>query len=1605
MRRVFLLLLLLAPAAALNLTVDCSGPCLAHLPAAGYAVLNYSVNGSQLGGIFRSAHGFNVSGDIAAAGRLNSLVKLNMTRRSCEAPATAFQGLNALETAQLDDWLLIRANLTQSNATLKLFCGGYNTLQENADWFGSVGVPRHSSQNITFNGSRTMLSGLEFGNSVKFDLNDTHGIEISRGNWTVANVSSVLNLTLWYQDSLLDYLELPKASHVYMDHGNVTQLGEVYVVSHGAGGLGNVTLLNGTFDINATLQFNRTGGVAVADVNNDSLREVVACANTTGDNYNLTVIHWSTGGWDYYQTGISCPMTNPFGSFDPFTHKGINESIITFNSTSLVLLKFNETAEAESDNMPDIFDLATFDADGDGDSEVAVAFNDGRVNLYNVTLASGSIQTQLIDRLGDWKNAHLDTHPDRASPGPNLLAVENGTLGIYLRNGVLTTNASTSYHFPQSVPLKLVLNVTRGGPGTATLNVTSGGWFWNATNLTTGNTIRTLYPEANETLWINFTLGALNSTHEPWVEVNSLALSYANSTRVNYTNHTIHAPVSFPINTTLTADGNFTLVGAAFRGPFTLDYFTAFLPAAGSYNFDLNGTLHQPDLWKAVAGFTRYNRTWPSTPAVQGSQGEGNFSAVATFNDTLVLVEEGVSVSAHGAMEDSCSLGTHVVYTWGNATALQWDGSSLAEVGNYEDHGFTGCWLNGSSAYLVNSTGGVEIFNFTLSRTGGFSNSSFTATDVMVNDRLYVLNGTHVASANATNNRFTVLQEWEGEIFQAGLKYHNITSFRAVETPTGDVNGDSLWEQFTRGVFSIVDSVARLLQLPAGSYSSFGSNVSVAFDNGTIHTFKLDLTTPSVGSFISFTANVTSTQDWVAVNSSHTFLVNFSVSGFPRNETDTLADFWLRCENGTHSSEWKADKYDNHSFSTPGKFAAGRHDCSIYPQWELPLPLTFSDRDFTLYSDSGRPNVTSITTPDAVSSLLPFNVTVNVTEDAGVRDFYAFVVRNGSLLSGYTASVQSHNLLSSSGGYQLYNLTIVVDYSGTGTPVAQLNISAVDYLGSSSANHTTGNLTIYDQNPPTIRVVDSSPSNNIQDFAYVPLNMSFICEPFDNNGDANISFVNVTVWQGSALQASNGSAGLNKGIHTAKINTFLTANGDEYVVRVEARDVTGNSREASMNVSRYPAEDYLLTVKWTDDSGDTTFNWQNSMERGEGLRSGQTITDTLSATNTTTGDTTINLTAPAVVKSVEEWYIKNEASGGLDYIQFFYYDQPLIENIKQYVNANGNEWGVNMSAGYDPDTVKVHGARDVGTGQRMCLEVCNNYNLDAGSCDGSWTEEDCGGTGNDAWPFNLLGGDVPGNLDDGVGFKITVETVEETTTDEETETTTTTTDTGSAVITITAPSSKTTEVGECVDVTFTIENAGTASDALTDLTASGFTEDDMTFTILTDITFPNILSPGEELEAILSFCPLKADVHRPSVCIELGSDSECTSIPITATGEDVEVPEELEMSLSVEQFEDEYIVLVNSTAGPLEGATVTITYPDGSQENFTTNVFGKVNFVPKLKEFTVKAVYGEDSMEEDVEDLQERVGPQGLTMLRILLDLLIVGVLLGFGIILDEKML
>ncbi|TRO61906.1 hypothetical protein E2P64_00005 [Candidatus Bathyarchaeota archaeon] len=868
-----------------------------------------------------------------------------------------------------------------------------------------------------------------------------------------------------------------------------------------------------------------------------------------------------------------------------------------------------------------------------------------------------------------------------------------------------------------------------------------------------------------------------------------------------------------------------------------------------------------------------------------------------------------------------------------------------------------------------------------------------------MSDNLYLWNGTHKAFATpkyfTANSSFVLTGEWMTRMFEARQVYHSSNFTEIVDSPTGDVDDDSLWEKFKSAVFSLVGNIAGVLNLPQGSYSSFGNEVSVALDNGTIRTYGLSLSTPRMGWFTGFWTNVTSGSGWIALNSSETFRIDFNVTGFIYNGTDTLNSFGFKCQNATYSKYMTVTKFSNRSFRIANTTADGKYYCSIYPQWDTALPLTFPTRDLTMYVDSQWPSINDATGPVAISSTVAFNVTVNVTEDSEINLFRVYTNHSSFFpaVSGFT--------LDETGAYQIYTVTMTVtDVVGIPPALIRLNITAQDYTGKISGNYTVGNMTVYNANPPDTEIINTAPGNNIQDFATVPLNLSIRSLSTD---DAKLSWMNATLWQDTLLQAYGEATGINYPNQTLWLNASLSGYNQTYVVQITSVDITGNKRESSIGILRHGSQTITVSGKWFSSiTGTLKVYWDNDFTSGTGLRNSQQITDTQTGTNQTDATTySVKLKTPNV--DVDEWYVQaNASSTSLKYVRLRYLTaQP--SNAVQYVYATSYIYGLNTTD--DPDSIIVRGERSMGSSEKMCLKICDEYDVGSGDCDSSWVEEKCASAGVDEYNFVVSGSnDLLDNIGTGTGFWVDKVTITSDTVVDDTGTQTTTGLIGTAVVTITAPTSKSVDVDDCADVTFTIKNTGSASASISSITASGFSTSEMTYTMLSDIDFPYGLGVNQQLQAILSFCPLKADVFNPSVCAKVGSSSKCITVKITGLGEEGEEEEEAELNLtvSVETFNDEYIVLVNTSSGPVEGVTVTITYSDGTIENYTTNVFGKINFVPKLAEFTVKVLHGGETVEKTIQELTE---PIGLTLWRILVDLLIIAVLIGFGVLLDEKML
>ena len=1591
MRKLLLLVLLLVPLAALNFTVECGGSCLAYIPAGGNAVLNYSVNGSQLGDVFTQASQFNVTGEMQ-----NTLLRVNLTAHSCTPPAAAFAGLDELESVLTEDYLLVKSGLSASNTTVKLFCGGSNYLRDRGSWGGYGALSRMTMENVSFNGSRAVISGLNFNNSFSHEPGTFHTTEIGRGNFSFVNITdSVVNISFYDLGfSLLNWTEIPMSVNwTYMAFGETTTPNGndfVYVVSYSNNSYGNITLFNESFDPVATLDYNRTMGIALADTNGDSVREIVACLNTSAENgFNVTSLRYGGGGWIYNYTNISCIAyeVERFSSFERIRVSGANESVVSFSSSNLIVILFNETVEVQTTSLSGIEDIATLDADGDGEDEVVVAFTNGDVRMYNVSFP---LAIQEIDYLGRFSGASDINYE-------NEFLVESTNISLYSLNP-LAESGKISYWFADSIPLKIGVNFTLGGNGNLTLNASSGDWnYSNKWSTSWADEELTLWPAGNGTLWVNFTL-ELNGTgleQGPWLTVGGVETEFANSSFVNNSDYTEYTSSSLPITTTILADGTFNIVGANYSDLFALEYFIARV-GSGNTSFQIDGPSHSTSMSKPVLNYTVSSYT-VSPGSVQCSQSESNFSGIVGFREYFHLTGTGANMSTYGNVSDYCSMGNYFVYTWGNATAFEWNGTKLNALGNITGE-FSECWLTGSEIYLVNSSGGLDIYNFTLDLIGSFSNANLLVEDVVVGDHVWATNGTHLA--NITGDEFTVMHEWSGRIFQSRNYFYGDTSNWGVTTNsttvrehlTSDIDGDSLFEMLYQGVVGILGNIARILALPLGNYSYWGTNVSVAYENGTFETYDIELEAPRLGWFTSFSANTTHQNSWVAVNATEAFMINATVTKFIENSTDTVSGFRLFCINETNNNirlNANMTKYGNHSFFLQSAALGGSEKlaCTIHPTWTTQLPTTFSKHEFTLYSDSQAPVVNGASHRTKVSATNPFNITLNVTEDSEINQFVIIPDK-------YSVNVNSFTLIEDA-AYKIFNVSVTVpDVTDVYPYNITFNISAADYSGKRSANLTTPNITVFNEHPPTI--VLSPRNNNIQGYTSEPTNIS-ITVTSDSGNQNNISYINSTLWQGSNLQSYQQTLNVDKVTHTLWFNRTFSGAGS-YTVKVYAADMTGYVRESTLNLLRYDLQKTNISGYWWSSTyGTTEFGWEHEFTSGS-----ITDEDEGSAVN---NSKSFLLSVDNPNFDVDSWHIKNNASTSTT-IKAKFFNSSF--NIKQGLYYATNLYGMNLSSVSTLDSIMFSALGiSVGSSEKLCFYTCDEFDLADGECDTAWIEERCGPTGDGTEYFTLDSSDDQLTyLIDGTGFKISKVAVEGSSTDEEEETQTTTVATPTSVITITTSTSKTIDVGSCGDVTYTIKNTGSASGTLEKITASNFDTDELTYTMLSDIDFPYVLPAGGQLTAILSFCPLVDRTFTPSVCVDVGSSNKCTSIRIygrTPVNE-TEAEEGLNLTMSVEMFEDEYIVFVNSSGGPVQGATVSIIYPDGTSENFTTNVFGKVNFDPTNEDFIVRLFYGNETLQESIESLVG-VASEGLTLPRILFDLLIVGLLMVLGIFLDEKML
>ncbi|MBR9680245.1 MAG: hypothetical protein GOU98_00275 [Candidatus Altiarchaeota archaeon] len=1575
MRKSLVLILLLLPVLSLNITVQCDSNCYTYIPVNGYGYINYTVNGSLLEDVYRSATLINVTGT-----NLSTLMIFNLADYGCSNPSDLFLNQSPVEAAFFEDLLVAEYDLDGVNTTFKLFCDGSNDLRSQASWYNKISVTSIFSQdNLTFIDGKYVLTGLTLDASVEFS-GPVRAIERTYGNVTIGEVElSVLNISS-YDNSLVwqDNIELPYSDYVYLDFANLTGDDErFFVVSHGNVTWGNITILNEDLDINASLGFNLTKGVAITDYDGDSENEIVACINKT-TTFNLTTFEF-IGTWANTTSNINCES---FGSFDPISYPDTNGSIVTYNSTSLIWIVFNTTTTVYTKSWANIKDVASIDLDADTYSEILITTTDGEVNAYEVT---DLFTTQHLDYFGKHKNDFIDASSD--------ILTYNGSLNLYSGN-YLTNKGELNYTQTSILaPIKISLNFSVGGSGDATLSTalwesTGENYWYFSQTYTQGFHQVELYPQQNGSLTINFTLSGVNASYDSWIKVDSLLVHNVSLDFVNFSDYQNYTLSAIPINTTILSD-NLNIVGANFSDSYYLNYIVAFF-GIGNHSVQLDAPEYSISLSKPSLGVSSASYFVNATSAIQPSQSEGNFSSIAGFSNILRLVTQGVSVSTYGTVNDYCSFGKYLVYTYGNATLLSWNGQ-VDEVGNLTGN-FTGCWLNDDRIYLVNSTGGIDIFDFSLVRVGNFSNSSFIVQDIVVINDIYGWNGTHTARLEY-NSSFDSKNLWSDNIYGLQHKYHSLNTTGISDKPGFDLALDGLWDFVSSGVYSAISNFIRIFTTPISIVTGFNSEIMAFFDNGTIEASVLNLSKPTIGTF-NFTPNVTYDVpgNWISFDSAGYYLINLSADGYFEDETDTLSSFSMTCKNSTYEKEMFFAKESNHTFILINNSFSGKYECNLIPTWEVSLPTTFTSKTFTAYSDSDTPVINNATSTIYISEDQAFNMTLNVTEDSEIKLITVYAIQGPA-----SASIIDSDL---SGEFQIYNLSVTFYPTPNIPPVIESNftLGVEDYTGKVSANFTTQNFTVYDSTPPVITIIDSLPGNNIQDFSDVPLNLSIQV----SSGDANISWINVTLWDAGVLLNYTNITDVNNDTHILWLNQSLTAQQDNYEVRVTTADIADTLRSATFDITRYGKNSRTLDGKWYSDVKLVEYYWTNEL-------SSQNVDDidTIRETNTSS---VFEIEIDAPDRPVDEWWVfANQSDGtGLKSIKMKYGGSE-VSSVTQDLTSTLYLFGVNTSDA--PDTIILDAQRTVGAAEKMCLMICNDFDVAESTCGSTWAEKTCAAADDDENIFTVAGGDpLIVDIDSGgVGFRIDSVAItsgddgDSSSSSSGDDTTVVTSTAGSAVVTISAPSSKTVDVGSCVDVEYSIANTGSVSGSISGISVLNVDTDEITFTVLSDISYPYNLGVSKILKTILSFCPLKPGDYNPRVCAKIGTTNKCISVKITGEGDEVTIPTgPLEMEVSVETFDDEYIIFVNSTIGPIEGATVTVVYTDGTNETFTTNVFGKVNFEPKIKDFTVTVDYGEDSITKEVEEILEKVG---FTVWRILLSFLIVGALIGFGVVLDEKMM
>ncbi|HDR53254.1 MAG TPA: hypothetical protein ENN60_01080 [archaeon] len=1597
MRKTFVILLMavtvLSAGFAVNVSFTCSKPCLTYLPMGSYVGLNFTVNGSQLGNTYPTMFEVNLTG-----ADLETYVLLNESQYGCPAPSKVF-GESLWESYSTGGFVIFKANLTAANTTVKVFCDSYGPMQGVPGWFFSTSPVKVIAVNVSDLGGEYVVTSFIGQATTEVSLNTSaHDVAAGRGNFSVANLTGdVFNITIHNYATLAyeGHVEIPaNQSTVRVAHGLVrSETGGVWTwaVAHG-----NLSLVNESgLGVDEWFSFQGTKGVAVADADDDGLGEVVVCAKN-GTNYQLHRVFWDGATW-VSNTTVNCHMEE----MEAFRAKGYNQSVVGRNATHVSFAMFNTSYIPEMFYIPVASTaLATLDIQGDGYDEILLTGADGTTKLYNVSLESETLDE--MNYLG-----HLDATAMSVN-GSNMIYYD-GNL-TWMNFSGLPENGFLSFMVEDLRPVTISTNFTLARYGNVTLGVSVDEWFSQVNFTTVGSNQIIFHPTDNGTLWFNFTFSCNGSDRSPGFYFN-ISVDALNVSQGNSSEYTGYEKVAFTPETTLLANSNFTIISADFANETHLRGAWLFFPQSGTKNIQLDGEFHSWTPWKINLN--------PSTSlfnlgsaVMQGSQAHGNFGAPILLNSTqFQLLPANTAHSSYGTLRDLCAYEDYLVATWGNATLYGWSESDLEEIANVSGE-FTECWMS-DYVYLVNSSGCVEIYNYSLSSVGYFCNSSFLVEDIFVNETMWIWNGTHVGN---TDNSQTYLYDLVGErkvTFDTdsdGLGGAVIDSWTEREVITTnafslDWLGDCMWELVNRGIWLAKGVLSRIVSLPFGAYSGSGSNLTVGFSNGTLHHYSFNVESPTMGAISNFWANVTYTSSYVVANASQSFIINFTDSGFYHDATNSLMGFNLTCVNSTNSYTYEFTKGDYHNFSWTGVHPSGKFDCNIVPVWELPLPKNVGGKAFTLYVDETTPVINSITKPTDISSGLAFNVTVNVTEDLEISSFG--IRTNKGIVSVLDFWEETDE------PFRIFTVKIRVAYEPSvyGETVS-INMTAKDFSGKVSSESTSVSMNIYDSAKPVIRDKDGEAIAIALPFGLQddPINVSIKV-----TSDAHLDYVNATLWVGGSLNSYEERTSIASNTSFFWFNKTNLWSTGEFELRINAVDVSGNpATQITKNFKRYKRATINVNGYWlgTVPSGASTeYKWQ------------ETYDDVVySSSQSDTSPATITLSNVEVPETTIERVTVFHKKDANNYIELMWDDmnpKSAHDSLKLYVTSSTtNEYGVNSTS--VPNTVRIMVTSfpgGVGSSERMCVYVNSNYSINSASGTGTWTEMSCGSTGVASYQFAvdavnsyILTSDW--NTGKGVGFRIAKKTVSSSseTTDPAGDTiSTVTAPFGVATITLSNPVSKTINVSSCSSVLINILNTGTASASITEASVTGFTSSEMTASIISPPLFPTTITGGQTKILEVSYCPLVVGTYESQACIVIAGQNICRTVTINAVDgteendeddEEPTGPDHKNLKMKVERDGEAYIITITSNLGEVEGAVISITYPDGTVANYTTNSLGKISFTPTDLKFTAKVFYGDETATKRINNR-----PGELTLGRILFDLFLVGLLMAVGIFLDEKLI